>query len=118
MNTSTSISSSKISPEYSDEVDYISEIQPSNHESKKSCCEYFLKNIFLISNSDLTQNEYSKQNILRRECITVYDEKNEKHEKLLEDLLDTYIELSKENNKELKNKVVPLWKELGFQVKD
>ena len=74
MNTSTSISSTNISPEYSDEIDYISEIQPSIHENKKSCCEYFLKHIFLIPNRDITQNEYSKQNILRKECITVFDD--------------------------------------------
>jgi hypothetical protein len=69
-----------------------------------------------MSNYDLTQNEYSKLNILRKECISLYDEKNETHEKLLEDLMDSYIELCKENKKELKTKPGALWKEIGFQV--
>jgi len=124
INTSTSTSTSTLSSiedcrfqktENSENIDYISEIQPALHENKKSCWESICKNI-MIGNYDLTQNEYSKFNILRKECISLYDEKNEKHEKLLEDLLDTYIELCKQNNKELKNKPGSLWKEIGFQV--
>lgn len=101
--------------ENSEKIDYISEIQPALHDNKKSCWETICKNI-IIGNYDLTQNEYSKLNVLRKECISLYDEKNEKHEKLLEDFLDTYIELSKQNKKELKNKPGLLWKEIGFQV--
>lgn len=115
-NTSTSISNShKEIDGYYDRIDMISEIQPSLHENKKSCLEYFFKNIFM-PNYDLTQNEYSQLNILRKECVTNYDEKNDKHERLLTDFLDTYIELCKENKKELKNKSGILWKEIGFQV--
>ncbi len=89
----------------------IADVQPSVHEDKKSCCERFC--YLLYTNQDLTKSEYKKYINIRKDCLAVYDERNEMHEKLLKDLFDTYLDLTNSKNEE---KITTSWKILGFQV--
>ncbi len=86
-------------------------MQPASHDNKQWCCEKFLKNI-LLSNYDLTKIEYKKYNLLRRECLLLYEENNLNHEKLLKDLFDNFLEIAKEKFSNLNSLS---WKVLGFQ---
>ncbi len=99
------------SPDDSTSSHEIAEMQPSTHEDKKTCCESLCR-IFNSENFDLTKNEYRVFNLLRKECIISYDETNSEHEKLLNDLKETYIDLS--DDSESRDKFS--WKLLGFQV--
>jgi len=65
----------------------------------------------LTENYDLTKNEYTNINDLRKECLLQFLESNQNHEKLLKDLVATYIEIT--------NISIPdfSWKTLGFQVR-
>ena len=74
-------------------------MQPTIHENKKNCCEIICK--LCVFNCDLTKKEYKKFNKLKSECITLYDQNNEDHEKLLKSILEYN-----------KNKT---WRQLGFQ---
>jgi hypothetical protein len=86
-------------------------VQPASHDSKQWCCEKIMKNI-ILSNYDLTKSEYKKYNLLRRECLLLYEETNANHEKLLKDLFDNFLEIAKEKISDLNSLS---WKVLGFQ---
>jgi hypothetical protein len=90
----------------------ISEMQPSTHESKKSCFETLCK--CCVNNYDLTKAEYKKFNQFRAECIILYDEKNLKHESILNELMECLKDLEVDNRSRSEN---ISWKQLGFQVK-
>jgi hypothetical protein len=75
-------------------------MQPSIHGTKKSCIEVLCK--LCVKNCDLTKKEYKKFNALKKECITLYDQNNYEHERILNEILENSLDKTS-------------WKKLGFQ---
>jgi hypothetical protein len=94
--------------------DELSEIQPALHEGRKNCCESLFKGLF-ITNYDLTINEYKAYNKLKRDCLVSYDENVPKHEEILKDFYQNFVEVV-ELDEQMKVDSRS-WKSLGFQVK-